>query len=161
MDGSCQWVGDHTRRHIAERGPYQGLRKRRLIHASRLLGCCDHRCTRRLGISWVSPYDRRTKHIVSDVSHDRIIDVHSHIGVESSPHLISDGNSFKGLIVPWLRALDALNTHDDGMQLAVSGGVTTSLILPGSANAIGEQVLVRHVSTGEFNFVYLQVVRGL
>lgn len=47
------------------------------------------------------------------------------------------------------------------MQLAVSGGVTTSLILPGSANAIGEQVLVRHVSTGEFNFVYLQVVRGL
>ena len=71
---------------------------------------------------------------------DRIVDVHSHIGVGSSPALegASDGNSLKGTIEAWLRALDGLNTHDESYRLAVAGGVTTSLILPGSANAIGE-----------------------
>ena len=39
--------------------------------------------------------------------------------------------------MPWLRSLDGLNTHDDSIGLAIAGGVTTSLILPGSANAIG------------------------
>lgn len=36
-----------------------------------------------------------------------------------------------------MRSLDGLNTHDDAYQLAISGGVTTANILPGSANAIG------------------------
>ncbi|KAI0949512.1 hypothetical protein AcW1_009102 [Taiwanofungus camphoratus] len=73
-----------------------------------------------------------------------IIDVHSHLGVEPSPELqgASDGNSFKGLILPWLRSLDGLNTHDEGYALVAAGGVTTALILPGSANAIGGQAFV-------------------
>lgn len=50
-----------------------------------------------------------------------------------------DVNSMKGLINPWLRSVDGLNTHDDAYQLSVAGGVTTSLILPGSADAIGGQ----------------------
>lgn len=49
----------------------------------------------------------------------------------------ADGNSVKGPILPWLRSLDGLNTHDDGYELARSGGVTTAQILPGSANDIG------------------------
>ncbi|KAI1784103.1 hypothetical protein LXA43DRAFT_902257 [Ganoderma leucocontextum] len=71
-----------------------------------------------------------------------IIDLHSHLG-GSSPalHGSDDGNSWKGPITPWLRILDALNTHDLGKS-SVSGGVTTSLILPGSLNAIGGQGLV-------------------
>ena len=40
-------------------------------------------------------------------------------------------------VIQWLRALDALNTHNDVYRLSVAGGVTTALILPGSANAIG------------------------
>ncbi|EMD37401.1 hypothetical protein CERSUDRAFT_83171 [Gelatoporia subvermispora B] len=73
-----------------------------------------------------------------------IIDVHSHIGVGAAPALngAEDGNSLKDPILPWLRALDGLNTHDDSYKLAVAGGVTTSLILPGSANAIGGQAFV-------------------
>jgi imidazolonepropionase-like amidohydrolase len=46
------------------------------------------------------------------------------------------------LVLPWLRTVDALNTHDEGFALAVAGGVTTSLILPGSANAVGGQAFV-------------------
>lgn len=45
------------------------------------------------------------------------------------------------MIAQWLRALDALNTHDDAYRLSISGGVTTALVLPGSANAIGKQEL--------------------
>lgn len=43
------------------------------------------------------------------------------------------------LTLPWMRSLDGLNTHDDSYQLSVAGGVTTSLVLPGSADAIGGQ----------------------
>lgn len=69
-----------------------------------------------------------------------IVDAHSHIGVSSSPELegASDTNSFHGIVQPWLRSLDGLNTHDDAYPLSIAGGVTTSLILPGSSNAIGE-----------------------
>jgi hypothetical protein len=65
--------------------------------------------------------------------------MHSHIGVMSFPALngAQDSNSYKGLVLPWLRSLDGLNTHDDSFELAVAGGITTSLILPGSADAMG------------------------
>lgn len=69
-----------------------------------------------------------------------IVDLHSHLGYSSSPELrgaSSDENSRKGPILPWLRALDSLNTHDDSYELSIAGGVTTALVLPGSANAIG------------------------
>ncbi|KAI0320932.1 carbohydrate esterase family 9 protein [Amylostereum chailletii] len=70
-----------------------------------------------------------------------IVDNHSHLGVFSAPSLSgsADTNSFKGPILPWLRSLDALNTHDDAYALSIAGGVTTALVLPGSANAIGGQ----------------------
>ncbi|KAJ3886963.1 carbohydrate esterase family 9 protein [Lentinula edodes] len=79
--------------------------------------------------SWVSP---------------GIVDLHSHLGDYSSPKLrgSDDTNSRKGLVQPWLRSLDSLNTHDDAYQLSIAGGVTTSVILPGSANAIGGQAFV-------------------
>ncbi|KAJ7098293.1 carbohydrate esterase family 9 protein [Mycena epipterygia] len=79
--------------------------------------------------SWVSP---------------GIVDLHSHLGVGSSPSLSGarDTNSHAGLVLPWMRSLDGLNTHDDAYQLSISGGVTTANVLPGSANAIGGQAFV-------------------
>ncbi|KAI5118175.1 hypothetical protein M0805_008416 [Coniferiporia weirii] len=70
-----------------------------------------------------------------------IVDLHSHLGLDSAPALsgASDTNSRKGIAQPWLRSLDGLNTHDDAYHLSISGGVTTSLVLPGSANDIGGQ----------------------
>lgn len=67
--------------------------------------------------------------------------MHSHLGVDSLPNLTGsdDTNSHKGLILPWLRSLDGLNTHDEAYRLTISGGVTTANILPGSADAIGGQ----------------------
>ena len=90
--------------------------------------------------------------------------MHSHLGVSSSPYLdgSADTNSHKGITQPWyvcasilfsffykhqfrvcrLRSLDSIDTHDEAYPLSVSGGVSTSLILPGSANAIGGQAFV-------------------
>ena len=47
-------------------------------------------------------------------------------------------DSPNGITQPWLRSLDGLNTHDDAYNLSISGGVTTSLVLPGSDAAIGK-----------------------
>ncbi|KAH0827801.1 hypothetical protein J3R83DRAFT_3426 [Lanmaoa asiatica] len=82
-----------------------------------------------VGGSWVTP---------------GIVDMHSHLGVDSVPALAGadDTNSEKGPILPWLRSLDGLNTHDDAYRLSISGGVTTANVLPGSANAIGGQAFV-------------------
>ncbi|KAJ7607296.1 hypothetical protein DFH06DRAFT_1380161 [Mycena polygramma] len=89
-----------------------------------------------------------------------IVDAHSHLGVYSAPALegefqiqhcafeltggaeASDGNSHKAPILPWLRSLDGLNTHDDAYRLAIAGGVTTAQVLPGSANNIGGQAFL-------------------
>ncbi|KAF8897047.1 hypothetical protein CPB84DRAFT_1836987 [Gymnopilus junonius] len=67
-----------------------------------------------------------------------IVDMHSHLGVDSVPELRGSGdtNSLKGLVLPWLRSLDGLNTHDEAYRLSISGGVTTANVLPGSADAI-------------------------
>lgn len=66
--------------------------------------------------------------------------MHSHIGVDSLPNLAgaSDTNSPKGIAQPWMRSLDAINTHDFSYKNSIAGGVTTALILPGSAGAIGK-----------------------
>lgn len=68
-----------------------------------------------------------------------IVDLHSHLGLLSAPltNGAFDVNSNNGPVLPWLRSIDAFNTHDDGFELAVAGGVTSAQILPGSGNAIG------------------------
>ncbi|KAF8525610.1 hypothetical protein BU17DRAFT_41726 [Hysterangium stoloniferum] len=82
-----------------------------------------------------------------------LVDLHSHIGVGSVPHLegASDTNSVKAPILPWLRSLDGLNTHDESYTLAIAGGVTTAQVLPGSANNIagGQAFVIKLRPTAE------------
>lgn len=49
----------------------------------------------------------------------------------------------KGPILPWLRTIDALNTHDKGLALAIANGVTSAQIVPGNRNAIGMYCISR------------------
>ncbi|GAA5993130.1 hypothetical protein JCM10908_001303 [Rhodotorula pacifica] len=73
-----------------------------------------------------------------------IFDMHSHLGVDAQPSLSAtdDTNSRAGPIQPQLRTIDAINAHDLAYRRSVAGGVTTSLILPGSANNIGGQAFL-------------------
>ncbi|KAF7551896.1 hypothetical protein G7046_g7586 [Stylonectria norvegica] len=76
-----------------------------------------------------------------------IIDMHSHAGVYPLPTLDgnSDGNEMSDDITPWARAIDAIFPLDPQIQIIKSGGVTTSLVLPGSGNNIGgEAYVIKH-----------------
>jgi hypothetical protein len=70
--------------------------------------------------------------------------MHSHLAVDASPSLngADDTNSLKSPILPYLRSLDAFNTRDQAFNLSIAGGITTMLVLPGSAGNIGGQAYI-------------------
>ncbi len=72
-----------------------------------------------------------------------LVDTHSHIGIYPRPSVPAngDGNEMSGPVQPGLRALDAVFPDDPGIRMAVSGGITTANIMPGSGNAIGGQTV--------------------
>jgi len=69
------------------------------------------------------------------------IDAHSHIGLfeEGVGGSYQDGNEATDPITPQVRAIDAFYPEDAAIKRALSGGVTTVMIVPGSANPIGGQ----------------------
>ncbi|KAG4443289.1 hypothetical protein IFR05_001233 [Cadophora sp. M221] len=89
-----------------------------------------------------------------------LVDMHSHHLSDSWPMLAStdDTNEMNpafGPLTPFVRIVDSLKAYDYATTIIASGGVTTSLILPGSANIMGgEAVVVKNVlksgDNGEF-----------
>jgi hypothetical protein len=83
-----------------------------------------------------------------------LVDLHSHHLALSWP-LISatdDTNEVSiGPLTPQVRVIDSLKAYDIATTIIASGGITTSLILPGSANIMGgEAVVVKNaLKTGE------------
>lgn len=76
-----------------------------------------------------------------------VIDMHSHAGVDSLPDLRGndDTNEMSSDITPFVRSIDGLQPSDPQIQVIKSGGVTTSLVLPGSGNNIGgEAYVIKH-----------------
>ncbi len=77
-----------------------------------------------------------------------IIDVHSHLGVYPSPGVsgMSDGNEATNPNTAQVWAEHSLWPQDPGFNTARAGGVTTLMILPGSANLFGgRSVTVRNI----------------
>lgn len=89
-----------------------------------------------------------------------LIDMHSHHLVEDWPQIsdIPDGNEMfadLGALTPFVRVLDSMKAYDVATKLVASGGVTSSLIIPGSANIMGGEGAVvknawRSGPNGEF-----------
>jgi imidazolonepropionase-like amidohydrolase len=68
-----------------------------------------------------------------------IIDSHSHIALDN------DVNEATSPVTPAMMMKDAFNYNDKMIYRALAGGVTTSLLLHGSANMIGGQaVVIKH-----------------
>src|SRR5690348_6643838 len=65
-----------------------------------------------------------------------IIDCHSHLALDS------DVNEATSPITPSMNMLDAFVNTDKGLYQALAGGVTSLLLLHGSANMIGGQAVV-------------------
>jgi imidazolonepropionase-like amidohydrolase len=77
-----------------------------------------------------------------------IIDPHSHLGDGASPHVDahSDVNEATNPATPNVWAEHSVNPQDPAFFAARAGGVTSLLILPGSANLIGGRgVLLKNV----------------
>ena len=68
-----------------------------------------------------------------------LIDAHSHLGVYASPEVDAhaDGNEATSPVTAEISAEHGLWPQDPGLPRAAAGGVTTLLVLPGSANLIG------------------------
>lgn len=69
------------------------------------------------------------------------IDAHSHIGIseEKTGQQGVDCNESSQPVTPCMRAIDAINPMDSAFHNALAAGVTSAMIGPGSANAIGGQ----------------------
>lgn len=69
-----------------------------------------------------------------------LIDPHTHISTFNEPNTLPavyDGNETSNPVTSHIRAIDALNPHDMGIEHARKAGFTTCYTLPGSANIIG------------------------
>lgn len=73
------------------------------------------------------------------------IDAHTHIGIQEEIYE-SEGDDLNEIaesaITPEMRAIDGINPYDLAFQDALSGGVTTVMIAPGSANVIGGSISI-------------------
>lgn len=81
-----------------------------------------------------------------------IVDVHSHLGVSPWPWVPgnSDVNEDGGdPLTPHLRAIDAFDSSDPAIRWVAAGGVTTIMVLPGSANVVGGQGAVMKLRLGQ------------
>jgi imidazolonepropionase-like amidohydrolase len=68
-----------------------------------------------------------------------LVDPHSHIALDD------DVNEATSPVTPSMMMIDAFNSNDKAIYRILAGGVTTSLLLHGSANMIGGQaVVIKH-----------------
>ena len=80
-----------------------------------------------------------------------IVDMHSHAGLGSVGNLQDDVNELSDDITPYVRSLDGIDPLQPEIEYIKSGGVTTSLFLPGSGNNIGGEAFVLKLAVGQKN----------
>jgi hypothetical protein len=80
-----------------------------------------------------------------------IVDMHSHAGLGSVGNLQDDVNELSKDITPYLKSIDGLDPLQPEFEFIKSGGVTTSLFLPGSGNNMGGEAFVLKFAVGEKN----------
>ncbi len=75
-----------------------------------------------------------------------LIDPHTHVGIdeEGVGEIGDDYNEMADPVTPYLRAIDGIYPQDQGFEDALSGGITTVGVTPGSANVIGGEIAALH-----------------
>ncbi|KAK8031138.1 carbohydrate esterase family 9 [Apiospora arundinis] len=100
-----------------------------------------------------------------------LVDMHSHHTTGSWPgtSAIEDNNEINpmfGTLTPFLRIIDSMKAYDKSTEIIASGGITTSLILPGSANTMGgEGAVIKNMlksgESGEYVVEEMLLERGI
>lgn len=92
-----------------------------------------------------------------------LVDAHVHLGVheEAEGWAGQDTNELTNPVTPQVRALDAINPEDLGFQDAVSGGVLTVNVNPGSGNPIGGQTVALRCAGRTVDEMVLRAPSGL
>jgi len=86
------------------------------------------------------------------------IDAHSHLSTFNEPQTMPsspgsvDGNEVSAPVTAQIRAIDALNPYDIGIENTRKAGFTTCCTLPGSANVIGGTGVTFKTKVGETVF---------
>ena len=96
------------------------------------------------------PADIKAKRVIDAVGKyvtPGVIDTHSHLGVYASPAVKAhaDGNEMVKPETPEVRAEDAFWSGDPDIWRAISGGITTMQVLPGSGNIVGGRSFTVHM----------------
>lgn len=91
------------------------------------------------------------------------IDAHTHLGVheEAEGKEGDDTNEMTDPIMAAVRALDAINPHEMGFDDALSGGVTTVNVNPGSGNPVGGLCVALHTHGRYIDEMVLRSPSGL
>jgi len=97
---------------------------------------------KKIGKGFDVPKDAEIIDAKDKVAFPGLIDVHCHAAVfeEEIGMGLQDGNEMTDPLTPQIRVLDAINPMEKGMRRAISGGLTTLCIAPGSANVVGGQM---------------------
>ena len=115
------------------------------------------------GIGKNIPVPRNAREIKANVVIPGLIDIHSHLGVYSTPNVEenSDGNEMTNPVTPQVRALDSFNFEDPAIPVGRAGGVTTIVALPGSGNVIGGTGVAIKLKSGSPEDMVLKDVANL
>lgn len=91
------------------------------------------------------------------------VDVHTHLGLydEGTGWAGNDANETIEPLTPHIRALDSLHPLDTAFSDAISHGITTAHIMPGSANVIGGTTSVIKTHGRSISKMLIQETAGL
>lgn len=92
------------------------------------------------------------------------IDAHSHIGLKEegvNDPIGSDVNEMTDPITADVKAIDGFNPEDEAIERALRGGVTTVMIVPGSANPVGGQGAIIKFKSKIVNEMIIREPAGL
>ncbi len=66
-----------------------------------------------------------------------LIDGHTHLGLKEAPFNDNDVNEKSNPVTPYAQVIDAINPFNEMFPRALLNGITTAMVVPGSANVFG------------------------
>jgi len=91
------------------------------------------------------------------------VDAHTHVGIQEEIYQEGDdlNEIAESAVTPEMRAIDGINPYDLAFMDALSGGVTTVMIAPGSANVIGGSISILKTAGTELDQMVIDPEAGV